>query len=67
MKTFEIAVLAGDGIGPEVMEQALRVIEAAGARFGFDARCRAMDVGGIAIDRHGHALPDATLKACEAS
>jgi len=67
MKTFEIAVLAGDGIGPEVMEQALRVLEAAGARFGFDARCRAMDVGGIAIDRHGHALPDATLKACEAS
>jgi 3-isopropylmalate dehydrogenase len=67
MKTLEIAVLAGDGIGPEVMEQALRLLEAAGRRFGFTARCTPMDVGGIAIDRHGHALPAATLAACEAS
>jgi 3-isopropylmalate dehydrogenase len=67
MKTFEIAVLAGDGIGPEVMEQALRVLQTAGERFGFHATCRPMDVGGAAIDRHGHALPEATLKACESS
>jgi len=67
MKTYEIAVLAGDGIGPEVMDQALRVLEKAGARFGFEARWRAMDVGGIAIDRHGHALPPATLEVCQQS
>ncbi|MCX8511637.1 MAG: isocitrate/isopropylmalate family dehydrogenase, partial [Chthoniobacteraceae bacterium] len=35
MQTFKIAVLAGDGIGPEVMEQALRVLDAVEARFGF--------------------------------
>ncbi len=67
MKTYEIAVLAGDGIGPEVMEQALRVLEASGSRFGFSATCVPMDVGGIAIDRHGQALPKATLETCEAS
>ncbi len=67
MNTFEIAVLAGDGIGPEVMEQALRVVDAAGRKFDFHARYRPMDVGGIAIDRHGQALPPATLKACEES
>jgi len=67
MKSYEIAVLAGDGIGPEVMDQALRIVEKAGQRFGFEARCRAMDVGGIAIDRHGHALPPATLETCQQS
>jgi 3-isopropylmalate dehydrogenase len=67
MKVFEIAVLAGDGIGPEVMAQALRVIDAAGQKFGFRAEYRHADVGGIAIDRHGHALPPATLEICEKS
>jgi 3-isopropylmalate dehydrogenase len=66
-KTLEIAVLAGDGIGPEVMAQAIRVIDAAGARFGFRGDYRPADVGGIAIDRHGEALPPATLETCERS
>ena len=67
MKTLEIAVLAGDGIGPEVMDQAIRVVDAAGRKFGFTADYRPADVGGIAIDRHGQALPPQTLKACEDS
>ncbi len=67
MSTFDIAVLPGDGIGPEVMEQAVRIVEAAGRRFGFTVKWRPMDVGGIAIDKHGEALPAATLQACEAS
>jgi len=67
MKVLEIAVLAGDGIGPEVMAQALRVVEAAGQKFGFRADYRHADVGGIAFDKHGHALPPATLKTCEDS
>jgi 3-isopropylmalate dehydrogenase len=66
-ETFAIAVLAGDGIGPEVMEQAIRVVDAAGQKFGFAADYRPADVGGLAIDRHGHALPPATLKTCEDS
>jgi 3-isopropylmalate dehydrogenase len=67
MTTLTIAVLPGDGIGPEIMEQALRVVDAAGRRFGFKAEYRPADVGGIAIDRHGQALPPATLKICEES
>ncbi|MGE3510564.1 MAG: 3-isopropylmalate dehydrogenase [Vicinamibacterales bacterium] len=67
MTTLDIAVLAGDGIGPEVMAQAIRVVDAAGQKFGFQASWRPMDVGGVAIDRHGAALPPATLKACEES
>jgi 3-isopropylmalate dehydrogenase len=53
MNNYEIAVLAGDGIGPEVMEQAVRVVDAVGAKFGFAATWRPMDVGGAAIDKHG--------------
>ncbi|MDL2329263.1 3-isopropylmalate dehydrogenase [Desulfosarcina sp. OttesenSCG-928-A07] len=64
---FKIAVLPGDGIGPEVMDQTLRVLDAAQKKFGFELTCQTADVGGIAIDRHGRALPDATLSLCEAS
>jgi 3-isopropylmalate dehydrogenase len=67
MKTYRIAVLAGDGIGPEVMAQAERVLAATGKKFGFGLDLRAADVGGIAIDNHGEALPPATLKLCEES
>ncbi len=64
---FKIAVLPGDGIGPEVMEEALKVLEAAREIFGFQLAYTPADVGGIAIDRHGRALPDDTLRLCEAS
>ena len=67
MKTLAIAVLPGDGIGPEIMEEAIKVVDAAGRAFGFRADYRPADVGGIAIDRHGRALPPATLKICEDS
>ena len=59
---FKIAVLPGDGIGPEVMEEALKVLEAAQEAFGFKLVYTTADVGGIAIDRHGRALPDDTLR-----
>jgi 3-isopropylmalate dehydrogenase len=64
---YKIAVLAGDGIGPEVMEQTLNVLDAVQQRFGFQLATTPADVGGIAIDRHGQALPDDTLRLCEAS
>jgi 3-isopropylmalate dehydrogenase len=67
MKNYRIAVLAGDGIGPEVMEQAERVLAATAEKFGFTTTLTRADVGGIAIDNHGEALPPATLKACEDS
>jgi len=66
-RTYKIAVLPGDGIGPEVMAETLSVLEAAQRRFGFTLSCREADVGGAAIDRHGNALPPATLELCDRS
>jgi 3-isopropylmalate dehydrogenase len=63
----KIAVLPGDGIGPEVMQEALKVLEAVGQRYDLPFTCQEADVGGCAIDHHGHALPPATLAVCEDS
>ena len=63
MKT--IAVLAGDGIGPEIVAQALRVLKAVGGRFGQDFRFEEALVGGIAYDETGHPLPPETLALCQ--
>jgi 3-isopropylmalate dehydrogenase len=65
MKT--IAVLPGDGIGPEVMAEALKVLDAAAQRFDLEFSYVQADVGGIAIDNYGSALPDATLELCRKS
>ena len=64
---FKIAVLPGDGIGPEVMEEALKVLDAVQEKFDFQLAYTPADVGGIAIDLHGQALPDDSLRLCEAS
>ncbi|MBE1299009.1 MAG: 3-isopropylmalate dehydrogenase [Alteromonadaceae bacterium] len=60
-----IAVLSGDGIGPEVMAEAIKVLDAVKDKFDLTITTSAHDVGGCAIDNHGHALPDSTLKGCE--
>jgi 3-isopropylmalate dehydrogenase len=67
MKTFKVAVLAGDGIGPEVMAEARRVLAAVQSKFGFALAFTEAHVGGIAIDLAGHALPEETLRICGAS
>lgn len=67
MNSYKIAVLAGDGIGPEVMEQALRVLDAVEQKFGFTTERTACYVGGAGIDHCGKALPAETLAACEAA
>jgi 3-isopropylmalate dehydrogenase len=67
MQNYRIAVLAGDGIGPEVMEQAERVLAATAQKLGFSTSLTRADVGGVAIDNHSEALPPATLKVCEDS
>ena len=63
----KIAVLPGDGIGPEVMEQAVNILEKAGDLFNFQMTYEYADVGGAAIDNHGKALPDSTLELCQKS
>ena len=54
--THTIALLAGDGIGPEVMAEAIKVLDAVQRKFGFSLAYTPADVGGIAIDNHGEAL-----------
>lgn len=64
---FRVAVLAGDGIGPEVMAEALKVLAAAAAKFAIPYELREERVGGAAIDADGVALPDQTLQTCKES
>ncbi|MDH3348632.1 MAG: 3-isopropylmalate dehydrogenase [Desulfobulbaceae bacterium] len=63
----KIAILSGDGIGPEVMAEAIKVLDAVQKKFNVSMEYEWADVGGIAIDNHGHALPESTLKVCENS
>jgi len=67
MKQFSIAVLAGDGIGPEVMKEGVKVLEAAGEKFGFSLNLEYAPVGGAAYDLHKHPLPPSTIKTAEAA
>ncbi|WP_448383216.1 3-isopropylmalate dehydrogenase [Desulfosoma sp.] len=63
----KIAVLAGDGIGPEVMAEALKALRKVEQEFGVPMEFVEADVGGCAIDKHGHALPPHTLDLCRKS
>jgi len=67
MKTFKIAALAGDGIGPEVMREAIKVLRAVEKKFGFTCNITEAPVGWAGIDSAGKALPDATLASCKNS
>jgi 3-isopropylmalate dehydrogenase len=67
MPTLKFAVLAGDYIGPEVMTEALRVLEHVARQENLALAYEKADVGGAGIDNHGKALPDSTLKLCEQS
>ncbi len=62
--TLDVAVLPGDGIGPEVTAEAVRVLRSIAALTGCDIRLSEHPIGGVAIRLTGTALPDATLNAC---
>ena len=64
---YKIAVLPGDGIGPEITVQALRVLEAVGRRFNREFVFTEGLVGGAAYDAKGHPLPQETLDLCSSS
>ena len=61
---YKITVLPGDGIGPEVIDESVKVLEAVGRRFGHDFALVYGMVGGGAIDATGSALPDETIEMC---
>ncbi|MGW8311711.1 MAG: 3-isopropylmalate dehydrogenase [Desulfuromonadales bacterium] len=65
--TFKVAVLSGDGIGPEVMAEALKVLDAVQDKYGVIFERSFANVGGIAIDLEGKALPDTTVDTCRAA
>lgn len=64
---FKIAVLPGDGIGPEIIDQAKKVIEAVGIKFNHKFNFKQGLVGAIAIDKTGNPLPEETLDLCKSS
>lgn len=64
---YNIAVLSGDGIGPEVMAEAVNVLQAVANKFQFTLNLTPALVGGAAIDATGQPLPEATLQLCQQS
>jgi 3-isopropylmalate dehydrogenase len=64
---FKIAVLPGDGIGPEIIEQAVKTMNAVGKKFNHSFNYEYAPVGAAAIDKTGSPLPDETLIKCKAS
>ena len=64
---LDIAVLPGDGIGPEVTSEALNVVRAVADRFGHEVQTREYLIGGCALDDGGTPLPRATVDGCLAS
>lgn len=67
MKTYRITLLRGDGIGPEIVQEAVKVLDATAARYGFSLSYTDALMGGCAIDAKGTPLPDETVAACKAS
>src|SRR5258708_7538912 len=65
--TYSIAVLPGDGIGPEVTEQAVHVLQTVANHYGHTFNTTRALVGGAAIEAEGDAISDATMTLCQQS
>lgn len=66
-KTYKICTLPGDGIGPEIMAEGVKVLKALGKKYDAEFTCEDALIGGCAIDATGEALPQATLDTANAS
>ena len=64
---YKIGVIPGDGIGPEVVAEARKVLDAAGKKFGAEFDYTEIDMGGCSIDKHGVPLTDEAIAAAKAS
>lgn len=67
MGSYQITLLAGDGIGPEITAVAVKLLEKVGHQFGFQLNFNSQPVGGAAIEEFGQPLPPSTLEACKNS
>ncbi len=63
---FKIGVIPGDGIGPEVVREARRVLDAVGQKYGHQFEYTEIDMGGCSIDKHGEPLTDEAIAAAKA-
>ncbi|MBN6851296.1 3-isopropylmalate dehydrogenase [Staphylococcus saprophyticus] len=63
--SYKIVALPGDGIGPEILNGSLEILQQLSKEFHFEYELESHDFGGIAIDNHGKPLPDSTLNACK--
>ncbi len=66
-KTYKIAVLSGDGIGPEVVKEAIKVLNTAAKIYNVNFDYQEASVGAKAIYETGNPLPDETLEICKNS
>ena len=64
---YSIALLKGDGVGPEIVDSAVRVLDKIGQKYGHDFQFTPYLIGGIAIDTCGEPLPKETVEGCLAS
>ncbi len=67
LRTYRVATIPGDGVGPEVVEAARRVVDAAARRFGFAVEWTEILAGGAAIDRYGVAIRPEDVEICRAA
>lgn len=67
MKTYKVTLLRGDGIGPEIVGEAVKVLDAAANKYGFAVKYTDALMGGCAIDATGVPLPQKTIDQCLAS
>lgn len=64
---FKIAVIPGDGIGPDIIDETIKVLDKIGEKYGHTFNYENLLAGGAALDEVGEALPKATLEACKNS
>ncbi len=67
MNNYKVTVLKGDGIGPEIVDECIKVLDRTGEKFGFSIDYDYQLLGGCAIDATGEPFPKATEEACKAS
>jgi len=63
----KIAVGSGDGIGPEIVAEGVKILEAVAKKYGHEFKLNYVDIGGVAIDKYGTSLPEESLKVCRQS
>ena len=64
---FNVAVIPGDGIGPEIVAEARKVLDVVGNKFGHSFNYTEVDMGGISIDKHGVPLTDEALETAKSN